>query len=52
MHISTYFINTLLKKHFKRFCDEILVSILLFLDEILKHSKVLLNRVKVRQVQR
>ena len=51
IRIITYHIDVLLQKYFKFLYNEILVFVLLFLDEFLKYTKVLLNRVKVRRVR-
>ncbi len=50
VRIVTDHIDALLQKHFKLPYNEILVFVLLFLDELLKHAKVLLNRIEVRRV--
>ena len=45
------YIDALFQKYFELPCNEILVFVLLFLDELLEYAKVLLNRIKVRRVQ-
>jgi hypothetical protein len=50
IHIITDYINILLSKHFEFFYNKILVFILLFLNELLKHVKVLLNKIEVKRV--
>jgi len=49
--IVTYHVDAPLQKHFEFPCNEILVFVPLFLDEFLEYAKVLLNRIKVRQVR-
>jgi hypothetical protein len=50
MFIVTYHVDTLLQKYFKLPCNKILIFVLLFLNEFLEYTKVLLNRIKVRRV--
>ena len=49
--IVTYYVNILLQKHFEFPCNKILVFVPLFLDELLEHAEVLLNRIKIRRVR-
>ena len=51
VRIVTDHIDALLQKHFELPCNEILVFVPLFLNELLEHAKVLLNRIEVRRVR-